>query len=62
MDIHVGLVKRLIREQFPEWSELEIIPVKKGGNDNRTFHLGDDMSVRLPSAEQYVPQVEKEKP
>ena len=31
-----------------------------GGWDNRTFHLGDDMAVRLPSAEGYAPQVEKE--
>lgn len=31
-----------------------------GGWDNRTFHLGDDMAVRLPSAEGYTPQVDKE--
>lgn len=59
-NIDVTVVKRLIREQFPEWSELEIKPVTNGGNDNRTFHLGNDMSVRLPSGEAYVPQVEKE--
>lgn len=60
MDINVDLVRRLIDEQFPEWSELDITPVRNGGNDNRTFHLGDYMSVRLPSSEHYVPQVEKE--
>ncbi len=60
VNIDVNLVKRLIIEQFPEWSNLEIRPVKNSGNDNRTFHLGEDMSVRLPSAEQYAPQVEKE--
>ncbi|QJD82971.1 aminoglycoside phosphotransferase family protein [Cohnella herbarum] len=59
--INVELVTRLIREQFPEWSDLEISPVKFSGNDNRTFHLGDHMSVRLPSAASYVPQVEKER-
>lgn len=59
-NINVNVVKRLINEQFPKWSKLEIRPVKDGGNDNRTFHLGDNMSVRLPSAECYVPQVEKE--
>jgi len=31
-----------------------------GGWDNRTFHLGADMSVRLPSAQGYVAQVDKE--
>ncbi|GGF28821.1 acetyltransferase [Halobacillus andaensis] len=60
MDINVNLVRGLIDEQFPEWSELDITPVRNGGNDNRTFHLGDYMSVRLPSSEHYVPQVEKE--
>ncbi|MEE6449199.1 aminoglycoside phosphotransferase family protein [Gottfriedia acidiceleris] len=58
--INVELVKQLIIEQFPIWSDLEIKPVKLSGNDNRTFHLGDNMSVRLPSAQCYVPQVEKE--
>ncbi len=51
---------KLIKEQFPEWAHLEIKPVKVSGHDNRTFHLGNDMSVRLPSAPGYVPQVEKE--
>ncbi len=58
--INVDLVIRLINEQFPEWSDLDIRPVKFSGNDNRTFHLGEHMSVRLPSAASYVPQVEKE--
>ena len=58
--INVELVQSLIKEQFPDWSHLEVKPVKNGGHDNRTFHLGDQMSVRLPSAERYIPQVEKE--
>lgn len=58
--ITVDLVTKLINEQFPEWSDLEIRPVKYSGNDNRTFHLGEHMSVRLPSAAAYAPQVEKE--
>ncbi|MEH7225720.1 aminoglycoside phosphotransferase family protein [Bacillus sp. JJ1566] len=58
--IDVDLVSKLITSQFPEWSNLEIKPVMKSGNDNRTFHLGKSMSVRLPSNVAYVPQVEKE--
>ncbi|HDR5841838.1 TPA: phosphotransferase, partial [Bacillus anthracis] len=58
--IDTGLVKRLIREQFPEWAHLEVKPVKFSGHDNRTFQLGDKMSVRLPSDAAYTPQVEKE--
>lgn len=60
MIINVDLVARLIDEQFPEWSHLTIKPVNNGGHDNRTFHLGNHMSVRLPSAAAYAPQVEKE--
>jgi len=59
-EIDATLVKRLIRAQFPEWAELPVAPVENGGWDNRTFRLGDGMSVRLPSALPYVAQVEKE--
>lgn len=47
--IDVNLVSKLINSQFSEWSNLEIKPVKKSGNDNKTFHLGNSMSVWLPS-------------
>lgn len=60
VDIDVPLVTRLIAAQFPQWANLPIRPVQPGGWDNRTFHLGDDMSVRLPSAEWYSDQVAKE--
>lgn len=60
MNISPLLVKKLINEQFPQWKNLTIKPVAHGGWDNRTFHLGDEMLVRLPSAEQYVAQVAKE--
>ncbi len=60
MDINESLVRSLLIEQFLHWADLPIRPVHSQGWDNRTFRLGDDMSVRLPSAERYVPQVEKE--
>ncbi|HEY5645442.1 MAG TPA: aminoglycoside phosphotransferase family protein [Pseudomonadales bacterium] len=60
MEIDVPLVRRLVRAQFPAWDDLEIVPVAEGGWDNRTFHLGPSMSVRLPSAAHYAPQVAKE--
>ena len=60
IDIDVTLVRRLISTQFANWAHLPIRPCEPGGWDNRTFHLGDHMSVRLPSAERYVAQVEKE--
>ena len=58
--IDARLVHRLITEQFPHWAHLTIKPVEFGGWDNRTFHLGEQMTVRLPSDIEYVPQVEKE--
>ena len=60
VDIDVGLVRRLIAAQFPQWAELPISSVDPNGWDNRTFRLGNEMSVRLPSAERYASQVEKE--
>jgi aminoglycoside phosphotransferase (APT) family kinase protein len=59
-EINVALVKKLICTQFPQWAELPIALVENGGWDNRTFRLGDSMSIRLPSALCYVAQVEKE--
>lgn len=58
--IDISLVKTLIAEQFPEWADLEIKPVKFSGWDNKTFHLGRHMTVRLPSQVQYANQVKKE--
>src|SRR5215210_4886506 len=58
--IDVALVSRLIGEQFPQWAHLPIKPVDFGGWDNRTFHLGEQTTVRLPSAAAYALQVEKE--
>ncbi len=60
IEIAVSLVERLIETQFPRWAGLPVRPVANGGWNNRTFHLGEAMSVRLPSAERYAAQVEKE--
>ena len=60
IDINVALVNKLINSQFPEWQGLTVKPIKKSGHDNRTFHLGDKKLVRLPSAERYASQPDKE--
>jgi aminoglycoside phosphotransferase (APT) family kinase protein len=54
------LVRDLVAEQFPVWAELPIEPVELQGWDNRTFRLGEELTVRLPSAEAYAAQIEKE--
>lgn len=58
--IDAPLVERLVTAQFPEWAGLAVHEVDPQGWDNRTFRLGDALSVRLPSAAGYVPAVEKE--
>lgn len=55
-----ALVSRLITAQFPQWADLPVRPVELDGWDNTTFRLGQDMSVRLPSGDQYALQVDKE--
>jgi aminoglycoside phosphotransferase (APT) family kinase protein len=52
--------RALIAGQFPQWAALDVRPVELSGWDNRSFRLGEDMLVRLPSAGRYVAQVEKE--
>lgn len=54
------LVQGLIARQFPEWKNLPTRAVSNQGWDNRTFRLGDELLVRLPSSQKYTFQVEKE--
>jgi aminoglycoside phosphotransferase (APT) family kinase protein len=60
VEIDTALAGRLVAAQFPRWAALPVRPVAGGGWDNRTFRLGEEMLVRLPSAERYVAQVAKE--
>ncbi|MFG3701094.1 aminoglycoside phosphotransferase family protein [Micromonospora sp. NPDC047620] len=53
-------VRSLVAGQFPQWADLPVQPVASGGWDNWTFHLGDGMLVRLPSASEYALAVDKE--
>lgn len=59
-DITPSVVECLVRSQFPEWARLPVTAVGQDGWDNTTYRLGAEMSVRLPSGESYVAQVEKE--
>ncbi|KKB85972.1 hypothetical protein VW29_05045 [Devosia limi DSM 17137] len=60
IEISADDVQALVAAQFPHWAHLPVRPVLQGGWDNRTFHLGERMKVRLPSAQRYVAAVEKE--
>ncbi len=58
--INEFLVRELLLEQFPQWAPLPLKPVPVNSIDNRSFRLGTDKVVRLPSAEKYAAQVQKE--
>jgi aminoglycoside phosphotransferase (APT) family kinase protein len=58
--IDVSLARRLVDSQFPQWSQLPIRPVELDGWDNRSFRLGSELTIRLPSGDWYAQQVDKE--
>jgi aminoglycoside phosphotransferase (APT) family kinase protein len=58
--IDAALVRRLVATQFPQWAGLEVVPVDADGWDNRTYRLGTELLVRLPTAASYAPAVLKE--
>ena len=61
VDTDVSLVGRLLAEQFPEWADLALEPVRPFGTDNALYRLGDDMVVRLPRRERTSTTLEKER-
>ena len=45
MIVDEHLARRLVDAQFPQWTRLRLTPVAAQGWDNRTFRLGDTLSV-----------------
>ena len=62
VQIDTALVRALVSEQFPLWANEPVNPVPRSGWDNRTFRLGTDLLVRMPSAAEYAAQVLREQP
>ena len=58
--IDAALVRRLIAQQFPQWADLPVTPVKIDGWDNRTYRLGTELTARLPTHESYTAAIDKE--
>jgi len=56
----LDLARKLIAEQFPEYSHLPITDVEKQGHDNRTYRLSEHMLIRMPTASDYALKVPKE--
>jgi aminoglycoside phosphotransferase (APT) family kinase protein len=59
-EVTAELVAALVATQFPEWAGLPVRRVESDGWDNTTFRLGPSMCVRLPTADRYVAQIDKE--
>ncbi|MFK8040670.1 MAG: aminoglycoside phosphotransferase family protein [Rickettsiaceae bacterium] len=60
MKISIELAKKLIATQFPEYRGLTVTGVEEQGHDNRTYCIGNDMLIRIPTAESYALKVHKE--
>jgi len=54
------LVRRLLRDQFPQWEHLRLDLVDSYGTDHDIYRLGDDLAVRLPRIDWATNQVAKE--
>jgi aminoglycoside phosphotransferase (APT) family kinase protein len=48
LELDQALVRRLLAEHFPDWSELPLRKIEPSGTVNAIFRLGDELSVRLP--------------
>lgn len=58
--ITLELASKLIAKQFPEYAGLFITSVEAQGHDNRTYRLGDELLIRMPTAQEYALKVPKE--
>lgn len=55
--MNIDLVYKLILNQFPEYAHLTVADIEKQGRDNWTYRLGDEMLVRIPTAEVYAQKI-----
>jgi aminoglycoside phosphotransferase (APT) family kinase protein len=55
-----ALVRSLVADQFPRWSQLPLRRVPSTGTDNVVHRLGDGLALRLPRIHWAVAQVDKE--
>jgi aminoglycoside phosphotransferase (APT) family kinase protein len=56
----VGLVRRLLAEQFPQWSEVVVEPVASYGTDHDIYRVGERLAARLPRIGWAISQPAKE--
>lgn len=52
LQVDVRTVRRLLHEQFPQWSGLAVEEVQTAGTVNAIFRIGSDFAARFPLAAQ----------
>jgi aminoglycoside phosphotransferase (APT) family kinase protein len=60
IELDDALVRRLLVEQFAQWSDLPLQRIPDSGTDSAIYRLGDDMGLRLPRIHWAVAQIDKE--
>jgi aminoglycoside phosphotransferase (APT) family kinase protein len=50
-EVNTALVQSLLKEQCPQWADLELNPILSSGTDNALFRLGNEYVVRIPRIE-----------
>lgn len=48
VDVSIDMVRRLVADQFPQWSDLPIDEVHSAATVNAIFRIGDGLAARLP--------------
>jgi aminoglycoside phosphotransferase (APT) family kinase protein len=46
--VDAGTARRLVRDQFPPWTDLPVRPLTSAATVNTIFRLGDELTARFP--------------
>ena len=60
MKLSIDALYVLLQEQAPQFAHHVLREVDHQGHDHRSYYLGEDWVVRLPSRAEYADQIEKE--
>lgn len=60
VDTSPGLLRRLLRAQFPTWADASIVQVDSFGTDHDIYRVGNDLVARLPKVSWAAGQPAKE--
>ena len=56
----VALARRLVADQFPQWSSLPVVRVEADSTDNDMYRLVEHLAARLPKREGAAAPIDKE--